>query len=861
MSISIITDYLSKIPTKNDQVMAQIWQFSKMTYQGKTGYFDCIDEYSSRLVCSALQSHKRILIMFPDSETHRPAMIFASALIWYWRYQNEQKKVNYQLTNTILYFGSTIGVRKQLGEIGIKGFNIDMKKAFKQKSISKQDLNVRYSLVKTVASSDLSPVINVDLPSVITVFSPANPVKVIKEHKPDWISIELSDSSNLDWLQPVLDEATRRNIAVIAWSNNPLSSHIESFDKYGTIFTWPQFFFNKSNYNPQEVDLQSTFYPKRKTNLRPCILTGDISKEISSNISKVNSLLIKSSKQSDGRFERDTIKLLTKYVRSIESLSVPLSIYEIESERSWGCSSLQKIRKTCGMFIDNFAKTSPIYPYINESYSCLSSLHDMFETNQSPIWELLSNICIVEPKVGCARVIVFTSDTKKRMALLSLLAKWNISEDDLRGMRIFLTSPKYLKKLTEGKGQFDTFLNIECEESIQKATSNLTWEPVIVGLPSTYTISNYLPLFHHNNVDFIIYPHQYPLFQWIMSSIEPKLNPSFHQMFKSINVLSNIPIPDSCDLLPIRVQKTEPFEINISTTKLSACTHTNSELYSSFNQISEIERLFMNNEDEDGNADSFSANNTQSNTEKNDDGKDMFCTKAIELHFEHGWKGLFAIDDMINVVITKGNSREIDLRYIRSLQKNDEVIIIHGQRKQSLYDLIISRVHKNPEIELHIALIKKWQSEFAFELDNQYTGDSRFYDFLEVLRQKGSKITTESSIRLWYKGFVMCPQDPIDLTRIAEILDINFIKSNKKYIENAATRLRGLHHSLSLKLNNWLTDQALGNTYRDDDDVIDEKLGLVFSDIRDSIYDLRVVDFVEVSGIFLRSTLGLVEKE
>ncbi len=39
-------------------------------------------------------------------------------------------------------------------------------------------------------------------------------------------------------------------------------------------------------------------------------------------------------------------------------------------------------------------------------------------------------------------------------------------------------------------------------------------------------------------------------------------------------------------------------------------------------------------------------------------------------------------------------------------------------KDKNLYDLIISRVHKHPSIELHIAIIRRWQEELRMAYEH-----------------------------------------------------------------------------------------------------------------------------------------------
>ncbi len=861
MSLEALLDHIGSIPAKLDPIMDRLWNKSKITYNGKSGCYDDFDILSSRIACTALQKKKRVLIVFPDQVNRRSSLVFSSSLIWYWFLLNSQAKQNFQLSNNILYFGSSVEIRKQLSMIGITGFDINLKRAFKQVDLKKQDTNVRY---KTIPNSyqytSKPPEVKHDLPSVITAFTPIDPIKLIKEQKPDWIAIEITDNPRNDWIEPLMKEAQRRSLAVIAWCNNPLAKALESFNDFGRVFSWPTVKRDNESHD-DKADVHSAFYPDRITELIPLVIHGESSEFISKNLRSASITLFNLTQRCKDRFERDTVGVLYRYLRALESVYVPISIHEMEAERNWGNMPLQRIRETCNLFIERTPYNSPITDSLVNCINSLTEVHDYYLSNESPIWRIVSLYCIEEPPQGRYRIIVFPSETKRRTALLGLLAYWNISEDDLREMRVFFTCSKNLSLLISNRGTCSSKDSIQTQTHDIESIDFSLCDPVFIGLPNRNNLSQLSDLLKFTAVDFLIYQHQYNLFKARASVLENKLNPDLNAMIDSISFITEHSLAKSTEKLPIRIKQVPPLSIHVETAKIKTITTQETELYIPNDQIEEIELLFASYDPDNDQDFGLSDFNGATENDHSENERELICSKAVEVTFNDGWKVLYACDDTINVVLKNGHQRCIELRYVRSLRTGDEVVLIHGQRKQNLYNLIVSRVHTNPEIQVTVALIKKWQLEFSERFDKLFTGDSRFIDFLKAIQSKGSAISSEAAIRSWHKGCVLCPQDSQDLVRISEILDIQFIKTNARYIENAATRLRGLHHSLSMKLNSWLTNQALGNINKDDDDIIDEKLGLYFSDIRDSIYRLTVFDITEIDGLFLKSTLGFMVKE
>jgi transcriptional regulator with XRE-family HTH domain len=136
-------------------------------------------------------------------------------------------------------------------------------------------------------------------------------------------------------------------------------------------------------------------------------------------------------------------------------------------------------------------------------------------------------------------------------------------------------------------------------------------------------------------------------------------------------------------------------------------------------------------------------------------------------------------------------------------------------------------------------------------------------ELLEELQENGCKISSVQSLRQWLDGSVLCPEDPEDLWRLADALNMDFIMQNYKRINKASHRLRGIHSGLAIKLNNWLIKQAKGIIEEDENmyELIDDELGLTLQDFKDALTILQVKSIDEKQGLFYRDSLGRLEKE
>ena len=462
------------------------------------------------------------------------------------------------------------------------------------------------------------------------------------------------------------------------------------------------------------------------------------------------------------------------------------------------------------------------------------------------------------------RILVFPSDSKKRLFLFAMLARHNTTEDDLREMRTHVTSLNELRRwmhphysASEDSGD-DGFL---------MPSANAVWHPVLVGLPSPAMTPRLLYAFLHPKVDIVLYPHQCSSFMRRQAEWSVRLSGNASRNVDALACMSKVVAPPDVPASDERISVEKPVEMDVETTKKTR-TPLAGSVWQPEDPVIEVERLFQSDDECEGEELILNDHPDAGSSPSIESLEEIWCAEAVRVQFDQGWHAYFALDDVINVVSHGG----LDSRYVRSLRREERVLIIHGQQRQSLYDLIISRVHRHPSIELHLAMIRRWQEDLrvAFAQWRIRTGDpielraygARDLDgLLRRMQARDSQLVSSLTLSFWLRGVVLCPLEPEDLRRVAEVLNMGFVQKYYRRISQAASRLRGLHRGLSNRLNRWLQDQVTGAIQGNDGDVIDAELGLTFGDVRNSLLVLRIKTIENVTGPFLRSTLGRVEKD
>jgi len=767
----------------------------------------------------------------------------------------------------VLYCGSTVGVREQLRLTTVKGTGLDLANAFRQQNASKGEGRLRElrnkragSFALKIKKKALGWTLGVSstgtrtaisqLPKVVTAYAPSDPAKLIDQHRPEWIAIDIDESPKAVWLQPLLEEAERQQIPVVAWGLNPLSECVAVFKKYGEVFTWTP----RASFATTAPDIPgSGIVSDVTTQLQPYVLDGRGVDQLADVLKNANHLLAGEARRTSGRFGRDALHQHWSYLRALESLFVPFDFYEAEAGQIWGIKSFSQLRSGCERFKDHCYRVSPqLALELEKIFAACEQAAELIRQNGSLIWNALCNLCIEEPPTDEARLIIFSGRGKKQLFQLALLAYHNICEPDLRGVRTWLLTLDELRRLVRQRGVTKT-LNEDVD--VCAIDASLDWHPLLVGLPSPQLTPKLLPALLHKSLDVIIYPHQIAALRNRSNEWGKAISPDLVRISQVLERLSKRLLPQPGQHNTTRLKFNHPIDLDAHTAKRKTRTQVEI-LWQPNDPVTEIANLLQVDDSETfDEAQIF----RESNHDDRLDESATWCDRAVKLFIEDGSYVIFPFDETINVI--KPGQFKSDERYVGSVQRGDRVVFIHGQQRQNFYELIISRVHQHPSMMLNLALIERWRTDFVSAYQKWHERGTRNLDeLLRCLNDKGSSLRSSGSLRRWLQGRTLCPDEAEDLRRLADVLGMDYVRQQYKRIEHAARRLRGLHISLSTKLNRWLEQQAAGVDGGNDDDVIDQALGLTFGDLKSSLMLLRIKDVETIEGPLLRNNLGKLEK-
>lgn len=876
-----LTQAFSNLPRSRDPFFRRLWGEGLLRFNQPGQIPDGLDEWSARLVCAALERRQQLFIVLPDFQPRRPALLFATGLIMcaldHLRIieatlQAREEGNNREQEDTtmaqpipdcrVLYFGSTVGIRQQLGQIEVQG---RMRMQLNLADVFHEEATIRRRPAQTRVIGRRGRRATVDvpeihLPRVLCVYAPADPVAILQQHQANWIAVDCGDEAELRWLLPLLQHAVAQGIPLIAWGQNPLSECVAEFAQVGSIFQWavPRTQPSAPAYQLKNAPEQA-FHPGVTTRLQPVVLEGGVVDDLVPSLREAGRVLARGTQRSPGPLGKDTLRIYWGYLRSLEALSVPYSLYEIEAPRLWGLKSFAQWQAVCGRFRAAGLRAYPdLFTVLDEAHAHVEAALECLRTAEPPLWSVLVALCTEDAPTGAGRLIVFPSAARRKLFALALLARRNLSEEDLHAHRVWLLSLEELRRAV----RWHTLAREDDEEFVPfNIDPALRWHPVLVGLPSPFLKPKLLPALSQDAVDVLIYPHQAAALTRRVDDLAQCLSPEISRMAVVLSRMSEMAMPEEWPEIPPRLH----VDVSAGSVVQSDPVKTRQNvgpLLQLEDPVGEVARLLE--VDEETVEDDITAVAASDDPVELAGTEDLlpWCESAVKIEFDQGWQAHFAPDETINVVVATPSGHQIDERYVRSLHPGDRVIVIYGQQRQNLYDLIISRVHRHPAIELHLALIRRWQDDLsgAYYRWRQH-GVRNVEELLRQMRSRGSALISPLTLRQWLSGETLCPQGEQDLQRLAEVLDLGFVRQYHRRIYQAANRLRGLHRGLAHRLNSWLEQQAAGLVTGSDDDLIDSELGLTFGDFRSSLLILRVAAVQSVAGPFMRSSLGKLRRD
>lgn len=821
-----IYTFLNQLKSSKDTFFRQVWGNKRLKFGDNTNQIDDVDMYSAQLVCSAQCQKKPILIVLPDELPHRVPILFATVLL-----RQGFDNISFERApQNVVYFGPTAGIRNYLSETYCGEFCL--KEIFNQTNLKKT-----FDTDKPI--SDLQN----RLPHAIFSNMPTNSEEIMDTYDPAWCFIDLGNGERLNWFPSCLTTLQQKRTPVIACVQNPLSDAIQQCEQADwQVFRWPYLMHNKT---PDEV-----------VSVQPLVLQGETVESHAEQYQYTYKSLYTLSRKAKGRFATDSLRVVRQYASTLEQLSVPYKFYEAESRRFWGIHSLSDSQQTAQRFVKSLQDdNSPLGEPLYRVYERLSQIHQQLQSmEEPPLWQTLYNFCVPESEEDSVRLLVFPSEARKTLFALALLAYHNFSTDDLASIDVWLVS---LKRFNQWQREREKHQAQRAVYDSDIPPIEKLWHPLLIGVPRHD--ARYAALLRCGKLDVLLYQHQLKAFQYNIDQYDQAIQDKHPTNLRALSTLA----PDDQQLNTEYEGNRESRRVAITTPRQWMVEKSKEvpapeavELFRVPPRVDEIAFLMRMDDKTSPNEPillNLPPNETEIATHNT-----ITTDRIIHIIFQEGFHVQFPQNATVQLVLETNAGRQLDERSARSLRVNDVVLFIHGQNRQNLYDLIVSRVHAHPSIALFVNLIQRWKEEIA---ENSKKSKLTQEEILKQMQQRGSQLQALQTIRFWIDGQVLCPNDLSDLQRVAEILDMSFTQQYYQEIARAATRLRGIHIGLSRRLNQWLQHGAFETSPNQIDELIDPELGITFNDFQGALRLLTVKEIKQEEGLFLIADLGQLSGE
>lgn len=791
-----------------DEVFARIMGGRRLHCGGEQGQSDVVDDWSARLVCSTLATRESLFIVLPDAAARRAPLLFASALVLY----SAQQLREHRGGGRVLYVSASSSIREQVAGV----------------SVGSKSLATMYAqdYGRGLAGNLKSGGPASTLPRVLCVAAPAEPGDLVRRYAPAWIAVDAEDSVDLRWLEDLLTAARAARIPTVGWTSRAFGRCVQGWVKSGGgVFRWP-----RSPRGSVRVERPAQLLTHRAgVEVEPAVLEGEQPNHLSDLFTVATQHLAEAHRNVSGRLVRDAVLLGWRYLRTLESLAAPLGVYEAEAASLWGVPCLGRLRTDLRRFIDAIRNSPKAYEPLASAAAAMEAAHDaLASTNDPPLWTAVAKACA--PNAARQR-IVFGSRSMRDIFRFALASRFKGDSDELHAADL-----SYLA----------------AEDQFPVSTSGSTSEVLLVGLPSRYGEARMERLLDGGRLRILLWPHQREVLNWRMREwnrcfdfgAEGKL-----PLNVSLNGAAGPTSPS------IRLGTLSGVVIEAKPT-----ASTKGALWTAPDAADAIRDLFSFESVEESGDAALDGIGVGSDDEAAGVSDNEVVDVATRLCFEGGRSCLIPPTDRVNLVVRGATGMEVQRRGISGIKVGDVVLLVNGEHRHGLYDLLIGRVHKHPAIVQFVTLVARWHEELASAYRDAARRGLTPEQLLVQLQSRGSSISCSLTVRNWLGQLVRAPSDAEDIRRLAEVLSMPFVAKYYRQVHTAARKLWGLHISLSVKLNRWLETETAGRAALSEaDHMIDAQLGLTLEDFRHSLMPLRVLEVRQELGPFLRSQLGRLE--
>lgn len=825
-------------------VFEQLWLKGRLRIQDCHEFALPHDHILSRLVQKAIETRRSLFIRVPNYDGFTVSLAFATAIASE-AVENIGKTTG---TSKILLVGTTVDVRRYLRQTHIGNFKLDA--IFAQSDMSKSRVFTDDAVEQALGNS---------LPKVVTSYDPIDIKGLLHTIGPHWVAADIRKYALPHWLPALIEEVAKTRTPLLLFFRSRFSELAEYAQKCDAqMVELPLVGVEQARHLGSTgdaplwtVDWTTTFVP--------LVPGGSTTDTIDESLKRVQARLTQATRlRLTGSLDRSSLMLAWRAYRFLTTVSCPMGIAESAASSVWGAKPWSQLEASLEALLKTLAPTNPtLHLELDAAFSEMQATRKLMGDSDVPLWNAMVNLVLEKKDESKGRTIVFHGRAKRTLFEFGLLARCNLSIADLDSINVKLVDFAHQNRSYRTlRQQVATDLDPTRDEVAAKQ-GPLT----MVGLPSWTSALRLDPWVRGRQVEVCCYPHQVGELRrqagWLGTVLGTNTD-NLEQVFRTAGASWDVALSPTTG----QVFCAAPTSLNDARSdQLTVSDGSDQEvgpIAPNLNQMDEVAALLQLDDDD---SDDGSAGIRDEDQEEG--GSDsLIVSKAVELEFAGALIGLFAENDFVNLVVNKSGEISTEPRYVRSIRAGDVLFFIHGSRRQNLYDILISRLHQDPALEVTLELIKRWQEGIAQAFRSRYlTSGYSVEDFLRDLQGRGSDVSVPLTVHFWLTGHTLGPNDPEDLLRIGSILDIPLLKAHHTKVAAALRRIRGLHRSLAHRLTKWIEAQVSGDRWDSDDEVLDAEFGIHLRDFRDSVQLLRVESIRAKTGTFLWRSLGELTKK
>jgi len=692
-----------------DGLLAGGW----ITWGWKGDEFDYFDRITPRIVTSAVEHGKPILITFPDRCVHRSASLFSSLLMGQWHSAIKESRAGRQ----VLYLGQSVAIRRQLRDVLVKltkhGSWNEVSRLFSQVAIDRTS-----RAETTVVQNDWEAF----LPLVVYGYSDSDPESIIDARKPSLLVLDCTDEGTLGWVPRALEAASQANVSVVAWTSNPLSPAAELFRVRGRLhLQWPRITAHAKVPIREEVSgpiLRDCFEFRelRGSTITPLVVGDPVSQALTGRILGVLHELSVVDFSKEPRLVRDAEAIVRRYLRALDGICVPMEFFEEECPNYWGLTAVSSLRAGLDHFLGAIGQSQGSAAIaLGRAATDANLAHDILTREDPPLWRALVGEVAHRLKANASPVAyVFEGPARRQLFESALLRLKGIRREDLEKAGILLSDVS--------TGQPSARMPARAQ-SISAAGGAVSARLVFVNLSAFLRAASDPAWFTGSSISVLLLPHQTRFVERKAAELNWALSFRLDRVSDVVAELAPGWKPPSLPIHPRTTVVISPrTEARMIPRSRKIPELPLEQLTQDIDRLGEIAYLMGAAEDEPLGV--VREDPRLTSGEPAEASETPWLDSVLEISFDEGWKARFDPEETVYVVAMDAGEPRPKLKAVSTLATGETVLFIRGQQRQSLYELLISRLHGMKELETHIQLVRRWPTEFleAYQVKKREEG-------------------------------------------------------------------------------------------------------------------------------------------